>query len=572
MGVFSSIGRRYRSFKRYNQIIRVFVKYGFEDMVSYLIESSNFRWVRRLIPRTTRKRAELHSKWEKMRLVCEELGPTFVKFGQILSNRPDLLPFELTKEFEKLQDRVPPFATELARKVVETELKKACEILFTTFEPQAFASASMAQVHKAQLNTGELVAVKIQRPNIRAIIIEDIRVMYTLAVILEKRIPSLKAFDPVGLVKNFEEGIMKELDFIHESINIQRFYSDLEGDKDNDSRCPKVFQEMTTDKVLTMEFVKGTKVSDMETLLQKGHDRKKIADKLAHAYIKQVFQYGFFHADLHPGNILVMSDGELCFLDFGLMGSIMERDIEMFGRLFIAVKDKDVKKIIRSLQQLSGDFTVKDMRAFEYAINDFVHSYSATSVHQNEMSNVLNSLKEIIVEHGLRVPSHFFLLAKSMVTVEGVIHTLDPDLDLLVLARPYMKRIVAKKLNPLDWGKKIFNTLYEFGVHMEDFPRDLKNAVRRINTGQISVNLNHKGIDPIVHTVNRVTKQIVSAVLVAGLLVGSILLIINHIGPMWRGYSAFGLIGVLLAMVTVLGMIRNIWKGDHDDWRGWQEK
>lgn len=571
MNFFRSIRRWFRSFKRYNQIIRVFVRYGFEDIVAQLIESSNFRWIRRLIPRTTRKRSQLHTKWEKMRLLCEELGPTFVKFGQILSNRGDLLPAELIKEFAKLQDQVPPVSAAAARGVIESELKRSIEVLFKSFEPEAFASASMAQVHKAILITGERVAVKVQRPRIREVIVEDIAVMYTLARILERRIPSMKIFDLVGLVKNFERTIYKELDFVHESINMQRFLANLDGDdSEKGARCPIVYQSLTSGKVLTMEFVKGTKVSDFQELLAKGHDRKLIAEKLATSYVKQVFHYGFFHADLHPGNILVMANGELCFLDFGLMGSIMQRDIEIFGRLFVAVKDKDVKKIIRSLQQMSGEFTVKDMRALEYAINDFVNSYSVTALHKNEMSHVLNSLKDIIVEHGFKVPSHFFLLARSMVTVEGVIHSLDPDLDLLELARPYMRKIVAKKMNPLAWGQKIFNTIYEFGAHMEDFPRDLKNAVRKINSGQINVNLNHKGIDPMVHTINRVTKQIVAAVLVTGLLVGSILLIINEVGPMWKGYSAFGSIGVLLAIIVVAGMIRDIWKGDYGDYEGFK--
>jgi len=573
MNFFSSIRRWFRSFRRYNQIIRVFFRYGFEDIVSQLIESSNFRWLRRLIPKTTRKRSQLYTKWEKMRLLCEELGPTFVKFGQILSNRGDLLPPELIKEFAKLQDQVPPVSAAAARGVVEGELKRSLEELFKSFEAEAFASASMAQVHKAVLTTGERVAIKVQRPKIREVIVEDIAVMYTLAGILERRIPSLKVFDLLGLVRNFEESIYKELDFVHESVNMQRFYANLEGDdSEKGARCPKVYQSLTSGKVLTMEFVKGTKVSDFQELLAKGHDRKVIAEKLATSYVKQVFNYGFFHADLHPGNILVMANGELCFLDFGLMGSIMQRDIEMFGRLFVAVKDKDVKKIIRSLQQMSGEFTVKDMRALEYAINDFVYSYSVTAIHKNEMSHVLTSLRDIIVEHGFKVPSHFFLLARSMVTVEGVIHSLDPDLDLLDLARPYMRRIVAKKMNPLAWGKKIFNTIYEFGAHMEDFPRDLKNAVRKINTGQMNVNLNHKGIDPMVHTINRVTKQLVAAVLVTGLLVGSILLIINEIGPKWGDYSAFGLVGVMLALIIVFGMIRDIWKGDYGDYKGFKDQ
>lgn len=572
MGLFSGIRSWYRSFKRYNQIIRVFVRYGMEDLVGHIIESGRYKWLRRLIPKTTRKRAQLHNKWEKLRLVCEELGPSFVKFGQILSNRPDLLPIELVKEFEKLQDRVPPVPANEARNVLESELKKSVEVLFASFEPEPFASASIAQVHKAVLKTGEKVAVKIQRPNIQEIIVEDIRVMYTLAGIFERRIPSLKAFDPQGLVRHFEESILYELDFIHESINLQRFYSNLEEDKKNGGvRCPKVHQNFTTKKVLTMEFVNGIKISDYKKLKESGHDRKKIAEQLAVSYIKQVFEYGFFHADLHPGNILVMPSGQLCLLDFGLMGSIMPRDIEMFGRLFVAVKDKDIKLIIRSLQQMSGEFAVKDMRHLEYTINEFVQSYNATTVHSNEMSHVLLELRDIIVDHGLSFPSHFFLLARSMVTLEGVVHSMDPDLDLMGLARPYMRRIVARKLNPLDWGKKIFNTFYEFGTHMEDFPRDLKNAIRRINSGKINVNLNHSGIDPMVHTMNRITKQVVSAVLIAGLIIGAVQLIINDVGPLWWDLSAMGLVGIGIALFLAYGMIKDIWKGDHDDWKGWKE-
>lgn len=565
MGFFSKLLQGFQSFKRYNQIIRVFVKYGFEDIVSHMIESSSFKFIRRFIPKTTRKKGKKHTKWEKMRLVCEELGPTFIKFGQILSNQPDLLPKELIAELEKLQDNVPPFSGAIAKKTVEIELKKSVDVLFKTFDPEPFASASMAQVHKAILNTGEKVALKIQRPKIKEIISEDIRVMYTLAKILEKRIPSSKAYDPEGLVKHFEESIFNELDFIHESINLQRFYNNLAEDKKEiNISCPKVFQEYTTLAVLTMEFINGVKISNFKKLKEDGHDRKKLAKKLATSYIKQVFEYGFFHADLHPGNILVLPNGNLCFIDFGLMGSIMKRDIEMFGRLFVSVNNKEVKKIIRSLQQMSGTFTVKDMRALEYEINEFVNNYSIVSLHKSEMSTILMELHDIIIEHGLNVPSHFFLLARSMVTVEGVIHNLDPDLDLLEVAKPFMIKIVRRKLNPLSWGKKIFDIMYEFGTHMEDFPRDLKNAIRKINSGQINVNLNHQGIDPMVHTINRVTKQIVSSILAIGLLIGAIFLIIYEIGPLWYGYSAFGMMGASFGIIVIFGMLRNIWKGDYD--------
>ena len=370
MALFDSIRRRYRSFVRFNHILRIFVRYGYKDIVSYLIETRRFPLLQKLIPRASRRDARKYSKYEKMRLVCEELGPTFIKFGQILSNRSDLLPAELVIQLEKLQDNVPPLPGAISRQVIESELKKPLDELFAWYETEAFASASMAQVHKATLKTGEKVAVKVQRPEIRAIIVEDIRIMYMLAGIFERRIPSLKSFDPQGLVKNFEESILKELDFIYESVSIQRFARNITEDPhDNTTHSPKVYKEYTTGKVLTMEFISGVKVNDSRILESNGYDRKEVAHKLAVTYIKQVFEYGFFHADPHPGNILVLPNGHICFLDFGMMGSILPKDIEILGRLFLAVKSKDVKKIIRALMQMSDTTSIRDLRALEYDIN-----------------------------------------------------------------------------------------------------------------------------------------------------------------------------------------------------------
>ncbi len=572
MALFDSIRQRYRSFVRFNRILRIFVRYGYEDVVSYLIETRRFPLVRKLIPRATKRNAQKYTKYEKMRMVCEELGPTFIKFGQILSNRSDLLPVDLIIELEKLQDNVPPHAGTISRQVIESELKKTMEELFAWYETEAFASASMAQVHRATLKTGEKVAIKVQRPEIRATIIEDIRIMYMLAGILNRRIPSLKSFDPLGLVKNFEESILKELDFIHESISIQRFAKNiLEDAHDNTTHVPKVYREYTTGKVLTMEFISGVKVTDNIILESKEYDRKEVAKKLALTYIKQVFEYGFFHADPHPGNILVLPNGHICFLDFGMMGSILPGDIEMLAHLFLSVKSKDIRKIIHTLMRMSEVSSIKDMRSLEYEINEFVNSYSIESIHENEMSTVLLQLKDIIVRYDLKVPAHFFLLARSMVTIEGLIHKLDPEIDMLKLARPYLLSAITQKINPFKLGMKVLNGLYEIANYMEEFPNDLKNAVRKINTGKINVNLNHSGIDPLVHTFNRVSKQLASALVIAALLSGSALFIVHRIDPFWFGYSCYGVIGILLAGILGYGMIRNISRGDHDDWGGWKE-
>lgn len=572
MGLFSGITRQYRHVKRYNQVIGVFLKYGFEDVVSYLNEHKRFEFLRKLIPHSTYRQALHLSKWEKMRLVCEELGPTFVKFGQILSNRPDLIPSDLIRELEKLQDSVPPLPGKQAIDVLEKELGKKTSELFAAFETEAFASASMAQVHRATLRTGEKVVVKIQRPGIQEMIESDIRVMYYLAEVFSKRIPSLRSFDPIGLVRNFEDSILKELDFIHESVNIQRFHNNFTKDETDEGyiHSPEVYVTMTTPKILTMGYIEGIKISNTQLLKEKGYDPEILAKRLAVSYFKQIFDYGFFHADPHPGNLLVQPGNVICYLDYGMMGSIIRKDLEALGGLFLAVKAKDVRRIIRSIQQLSDNVVIRNYRELESDLNEFVQNYSFRDLHQNELSTIMLELKDLVIKHGLKVPTHFFLLIRSMVTIEGVIRQLDPKLDLLKVIRPFLLRLAAKHYNPVQFGKRIFNSIYELGMYLEDFPRDLKNAMRKINSGEIKVDLRHKGIDPLVHTINRISKQIITAVIIAGLLIGSSQLIIHKVHPLWGNSSSWGVIGLILSGILGLGMLRDLRRGDHDEWTGWR--
>ena len=566
MGIIAGIGKNFRSISRYNQIIKVLIKYGFEDLVDYLEENKEYTFLQKLIPKKSRKQATQYSKWAKMRLVCEELGPTFVKFGQILSNRPDLIPLELTFELEKLHDNVPPMPEDIAKNIVETELNDTVENLFAWFEPTPFASASIAQVHRVTLHSGKRVALKIQRSGIHDIIAEDIKAMYKIAEILERRMPSLKSFDPVGLVKNFEDSILKEIDFINESVNIQRFYNNLENDTSLDqfAEAPKVYPSLTTTKVLAMEFISGIKINQIEELIAKDIDTKIIARRLAVSYFKQIFEYGFFHADPHPGNLLVLPNNHICYLDFGMMGSMLPRDISIFGKLFIAISNKDVKNIIKTLQQLSNNAPIPNMRELEFDINEFVEKYYVREVHENEMSTILLDLKDIIIAHGLKVPTYFFLFARSLVTLEGVIAKLDPKLEQFEIVKPYLRTSVARKYNPLKMGKKVVNSIVEITDYMEEFPSDLKNAIRKINSGQVKVDLTHKGIDPMVHTLQRITKQIIAAFIMVALIIGASLFIVFQINPLWNGISILGMASFALAVILGFGMISNIKKGDYD--------
>ncbi|MCA0154246.1 ABC1 kinase family protein [Winogradskyella vincentii] len=566
MSIFSGLGKNFRSISRYNQILKVLLKYGFEDLVQYLEEKKRYTFLQKLVPKKSRKHALQYSKWAKMRLVCEELGPTFVKFGQILSNRPDLIPLELTFELEKLQDNVPPMSEEEARRVVETELKNDVNTLFAWFDPKPFASASMAQVHKVTLHSGKRVALKVQRSGIGEVIEEDIKVMYKIAEVLENRMPSLKSFDPVGLVRNFEDSIKKEIDFINESINVQRFYNNIEADKSLDQYAhgPQVYPEYTTSKVLALEFIDGIKIDEVELLAEKEYDIKIIGRRLAISYFKQIFEYGFFHADPHPGNLVVLPNSHICYLDFGMMGSMLPRDISIFGKLFLAITEKDVKRIIQTLQQLSNNAPVKDMRHLEYDINEFLEKYYVRDTHENELSTILLELKDIIMAHGLRVPTYFFLFARSLVTLEGVINKLYPEMEQFDIVKPYLRKSATQNYNPILMGKKVANSVIEFTNYLEEFPSDLKNAIRKINSGEVKVDFTHKGIDPMVHTIQRVAKQLITAFIMVALIVGASLFIIFEITPLWNGISILGMTSFSLAVILGFGMVMNIRKGDYD--------
>jgi len=445
-------------------------------------------------------------------------------------------------------------------------LEDKVENLFAWFEPEPFASASMAQVHKVILHSGKRIALKVQRSGIFDVILEDIKVMYKIAEVLEKRIPSIKSFDPIGLVKNFEDSILKELDFIHESINVERFYNNLAKDSNQNhySLAPKVYHEFTTSKVLALEFISGIKIDKISKLQKKGFDTKVLARRLAISYYKQIFEYGFFHADPHPGNLLVLPNGHIGYLDFGMMGSMLPRDIAIFGKLFIAISNKNVNVIIKAIMQLSNRAVIPDMRSLEFDINEFVEKYYVRDIHKNEMSTILLELKDIIMNHGLQVPTYFFLFARSLVTLEGVIEKLDPDFEQLEIVRPYLIKSSKRKFNPISIGKKVVNSIIEFTDYMEYFPADLKNAIRKINSGQVKVDLTHKGIDPIVHTFMRLTKQLIIASIMAALIISAALFIIYEVHPLWKSISVIGIISFSLALILGIIMMINIRKGDYD--------
>ena len=421
----------YRDIGRYRQILKVLAKYGFGDLIS----SVKRRW------RAPKGIKEL-GRAERARLALQELGPTFIKLGQMLSMRPDLITPEFGEEFKKRQDEVPPCDFEEIKGVLEEELKAPLESKFSRFDPLPIAAASLAQVHKAEIN-GEPVAVKVQRPGIRRVIETDIDILLQIAGIVKRRLGDEAPFDPVGIVNEFAKSIYRELDFTREANNMLRFARNFQNDPT--VYVPKVYWELTTRRVLTMEFVDGIKISDVERFESLGLDRRTVALNGAKAVLKEIFEHGFFHADPHPGNIFVIKGNVIVPVDFGMVGRLTSKEMESLGRLLTGMVYKDAGLIVRTLYQLGMLEETRDTDELERDISDFLDRYYKRPLYQLDMRAIMDELMWIVRSHRVKVPSSYTLMLRALVTMEGVGRLLDPQFDMFALAKPYVLRMTARK-------------------------------------------------------------------------------------------------------------------------------
>ncbi|MCB9188567.1 MAG: AarF/ABC1/UbiB kinase family protein [Flavobacteriales bacterium] len=561
MGLVKFFIKQVRHANRYNKIIRVLLKYGFEDYVAHFKDGKGF--LRYFIPkRKIREAAELN-KWERMRLVCEELGPTFVKFGQVLSSRRDLLPAELIEELSKLQDSVPIFPGKIAKEILDDEFGAFKNEKIISFDEFPFASASMAQVHKARLATGEQVAIKVQRPDIRDMIEEDIEIMRGLAGILGERLPSIKHFDPVGLVDKFSESIHFELDFIHESINLKRFAYNF---KDSSViKAPQIYNELTSTKVLTMEFVEGQKPKKVK--LDEGEQPRssKVAREIADSFFKQVFDHGFFHADPHAGNIIVNEKNEIYFIDFGMMGTILKKDKEHLGNLLLSIEMQDVKLMMTAISYLTNVVVFENRKSLEYELIEYINKYAYTENFHLQVGQMLTDLTEVMNNHNLQIPSHFFLITRAMFALEGLVRDLDNEIVLMDLIKPVVRARLLDDRNPVTTGEKIINSMYDLGNYLEEFPSDLRQTMKLIRKGKLSVNLKHEGMDPTVKTLNRLGRQLIIVILVSSIILGSSVFILADTDPKLWGVPVYSLVGYLFASFMGVYLLLRLYKQESED-------
>lgn len=544
-----------RHLERYGSIARVIYKYGFTDLALSLAGKKNLEISEKELSGLKTSEAAMEVRFRE---ALEELGPSFVKLGQLLSNRPDILPMHYILELEKLQDNAQPFPAEKAKEIIKEELNRPPEEIFHYFEEEPFAAASLSQVHKAILKSGEPVAVKIQRPDITTPVEADIEIMEYIAVLLHERNENMKYMNPKGLVRTFKDSILKEMDYQFEALNIERFRKNFKGD--TKVKVPVVFKDFSTSRVLTMEFLDGVKVNNTAALSSLGIDPKKVADAGTEAFFKQVFEHGFFHADPHAGNMVVQTDGRIAYMDFGMMGVLLPEVKEQVTALFIGIDTQDTQRIIRALKNLSRTHRFEDEEELRYKISELVEYYSITSLGSLSFADLLNSFRELLIAYRIKIPSEMFLLIKALSITENLGKTLDPEMNVVKKLRPHIKRLIRKKLTPSGLSRSFYLAAIDTASFIKDLPGDLKDIIDKVRYGNLHVEIEHKGLDDFGDQLIQVSNRIAFAILTASLVIGSSLLIHSGVPPVYNGVPIPGVIGFVISGFLAFRLLIGIWR------------
>ncbi len=550
-------GLDFRLLRRYRQIIGILVKYGFQDLLADAGVSWGARVVESILPHQVVENIHKHTKWERIRMAVEELGTTYIKLAQILSNRPDVIPLELVSEFEKLQTHVPPFPGEEAKAIIEEEIGKPIEEVFTSFSLEPFASASIAQVHLAKLKDGSKVVLKVRRPDILEKIELDILIMKYIARKMEER-GYMANLDPVGIVRAFDTAIHKEVDLTHEGYNLQRFAGNFEGSQL--VYVPKYYPQYTTRKLLTMEFIDGVHPYDVEGLKRINASGHELAKNGMFALFEQIFQHGFFHADPHPGNLFAMPDNKVCFIDFGMMGTVLKSDVEFFADIVYGVTAKDSKTLIWGLKNIAVSQQFEGNKTFDYEVEDLINDYHALPADKMNMSDLFNRLLGLVNKYTIKMPPDYFLLSKCLVTIEGVGHRLDPNLNIIEELTPHINKTLQDEFSPMAILKRFFSSARDTLSLMENFPRDIRDIIGKLKKGEVKIGIEHEGLDELTNKIDLASNRITGGFIIGAILMASAILIAVKFPPLYQHISIPGGLGFILANVLGIRMLFTIFR------------
>ncbi|AEH48026.1 2-polyprenylphenol 6-hydroxylase [Parageobacillus thermoglucosidasius] len=518
------VGKRMRHMSRYRDIAIALIRHGFGIVVEEIGFAQFLSLPQKILFNTKEKDGKTIG--ERIRLVLQELGPTFVKLGQIASTRPDLLPEEIIRELEKLQDQVPPFSFEEVRNIVQQELGADLTQIFRQFADVPLAAASIGQVHQAILHSGEKVAVKIQRPNIANIIETDLEILQDLATLAERRLEWAAQYQICDMVDEFSRSLRAELDYTIEARNAEKISNQFKNDPG--IHIPKVFWEYSTKKVLTMEYVEGIKFNELERLKQNGYNLKKLADRLAKAVFQQIFVEGFFHGDPHPGNVLVLPGEVIAFIDFGMVGRLNPEIKYHFSSLVIALMNQSTDGVIKSICQMGlvpDDVNIMQLRD---DVEQLREKYYRVSLSKISLGEAVNDLFRVAFRHSIRIPRDLTLLGKTLLTVEGMVEKLDPDFRILDIAEPFGRRLLKERLRPKNIAEMVWKHVSDYGEMLIDFPKNMKEFASLIKQGKLHFEIDIPELDHFLKKLDQISNRLSFSIvllsfsiIMVGIIIGS---------------------------------------------------
>lgn len=541
-----------RQFRRLREIATILVRYGFADVLARLRLERYLALGRRVFFPWRPRAAERLTQAQRLRLAIEALGPTFIKFGQALSTRADILPPDFLTEFAKLQDEVPPVAPGEAEAALERELGAPLATVFAEFDPSPIAAASIAQVHHARLLGGEEVAVKIRRPGISTVIESDLAIMGYLARLAERHLADADIYRPSMLVHQFALSIRREQDLAREGRTIARFTDAFAGDP---TVCfPQVYWKQTTAGVLTMQFVHGVKLSDILAGRADG-DRRLLARRGAEVLLKQILLHGVFHADPHPANVFVLPDSVICLLDFGNIGRLDRPLRERLAKLVEAVVRQDPDALTDAVIAISQATEVNraELRA---DLVEMLESYSVVALGNLPIGDMLRDIFGAMSRHRLRMPPDLLLLSRALVASEGVGRQLDPGFNMAETARPLVERVLRERLSPSALVERAGEMAQEAAEMVQTLPRGVLEIIEKVRSDRFQIQFVHRNLEHFVQEMDRSSNRLSVAILVAALIVGSSLIFqAKSAGPAMFGYPALGITGFLAAGLLGLWLV-----------------
>ncbi len=559
----SSIPQLYRNLRRWQDILAVLRRYGLADWLSKL----KFDFIRDWIKDDQGVPLASFSREKRIRLALTELGPTFIKLGQVLSQRPDLIGPDLATELTSLQSELPADPPEDIRKLIEKELGKPVEELFAEFDGKAIASASIGQVHMARLHDGSRVVVKVQHPNIQNVVREDMEVLAGLATLVT-HIPEIEVWKPTVLVEQLSKSLKRELNFSRELQNLQLFAREL---KDYCGvQIPAPYPKLSTSRVLTMELLTGisvSKLADEGTKRFNDETRQKLAKLAAEVYIEMTFIHGVYHADPHPGNVLVLDNGDLGLLDFGMVGRIDDRLRETIEEMLLAVASRDSSLLTALIKRVGNTPPRLNDSLLSIDVADLIGNYGSQPLDSFDLSGALNDVTDIMHRHQISLPPQTSLLIKMLISLEGTLRLLSPHFSLLEVMQPFFRRMWLRRLSPKRQARRVRRIYTELENLLETLPAQVSGILQLVQEGRLDVHLAHKGLSP---SVNR----IVLGLLISSVFLGSSVLLAYKVPPLlfahseWLGIeklSLLGLIGYAVSLLAGLRLIRAINRSGHLD-------